>query len=57
MADRTTDTNDAASATDATPAKKPYAAPVVVHWGTFRDVTQTNRHGHRSDSRRSDGTD
>jgi hypothetical protein len=57
MADRASDTNDAASAADILPVKKPYAAPVVVHWGNFRDVTQTNRHSHRSDSRRSDGTD
>jgi hypothetical protein len=57
MADRASDTNDAASAADTPPVKKPYAAPVVVHWGNFRDVTQTNRHGHRSDSRRSNGTD
>ncbi|MBS0537307.1 MAG: hypothetical protein JSR47_01040 [Proteobacteria bacterium] len=55
MADRATDTNAIASAADV-PAKKPYVAPVVVHWGNFRDVTQTNRHSRRSDSRRSDGT-
>lgn len=56
MADHATDTNAIASTVDV-PAKKPYTAPVVMHWGNFRDVTQTNRHSRRSDSRRSSGTD
>lgn len=55
MADRAADINATASTTDV-PAKRPYVAPVVVHWGNFRDVTQTNNHARRSDSRRSDGT-
>lgn len=55
MADRAAETNNDA-ACDAKPSKKPYAAPVVVHWGTFRDVTQSNNHTQSKDSKRSQGT-
>jgi hypothetical protein len=38
MDDRPT---DAASPDEPSPAKKPYVAPVLVRWGTLRELTQT----------------
>ena len=32
-------TNDAGLPSDPSPAKKPYAAPTLVRWGTLRDLT------------------
>jgi hypothetical protein len=54
MADRAPENNEAPS--DATPAKKPYAAPVLLHWGTFGELTKTNNHSFNRDSSRSRGT-
>jgi hypothetical protein len=33
-------------------AKKPYIAPVIQHWGTFKDVTQANGWSGNSDGGR-----
>ncbi len=49
MADRTTSTEDTASGAQV--AKKPYTAPVLLQWGNFQDVTQTNNHSSATDSR------
>jgi hypothetical protein len=54
MADRASEKNEAAPQ-DAL-AKKPYAAPVLLHWGTFSELTQTNRRSSARDSSRSQGT-
>lgn len=55
--DRPVDADNAPSADGLSrPKKRPYVAPTVLHYGTFNDLTQTNRHSRRSDSRRSDGT-
>jgi len=32
-------TNDAGLPSDSSPAKKPYTAPMLVRWGTLRDLT------------------
>jgi hypothetical protein len=54
MADRAPEKSEAAPQ-DA-PAKKPYAAPVLLQWGTFNELTQTNRHSSARDSSRTQGT-
>jgi hypothetical protein len=47
MADRTPETKETPA--DDTPAKKPYAAPVLLHWGTFSELTQQNSHSSNKD--------
>ncbi len=55
MADRATDKNeDIASKPE--PAKRPYAEPVLLRWGSFNDLTQTNNRSNSRDSSRSRGT-
>jgi hypothetical protein len=54
MADRAPETKETSN--NDTPAKKPYAAPVLLHWGTFGELTKTNNHGSGRDSSRSRGT-
>ncbi|CAN5868049.1 hypothetical protein BH11PSE3_BH11PSE3_08140 [soil metagenome] len=39
MDPRSPDSTDRSS--EQTPAKQPYAAPVLVTWGTLRDITQS----------------
>jgi len=53
MADRATDKKE-----DITPApaKRPYAEPVLLRWGSFNDLTQSNNHSSNRDSSRSRGT-
>ncbi len=50
MADRASETTQELSSD--TPAKKPYAAPVLLHWGTFSELTQQNNHSSNRDSGR-----
>jgi hypothetical protein len=54
MADRAPENKEVPSSD--MPAKKPYTAPVLLHWGTFSDLTQTNNHSSARDSSRSRGT-
>jgi hypothetical protein len=49
MADRASETTQELSRD--TPAKKPYAAPVLLHWGTFSELTQTNGRSNQRDGR------
>jgi hypothetical protein len=50
MADHASETTQELSSD--TPAKKPYAAPVLLHWGTFSELTQQNNHSSTKDSGR-----
>jgi len=54
MADRALEKNEAAP--QDTPAKKPYAAPVLLHWGTFGELTQSNGRSSSRDSSKTQGT-
>jgi hypothetical protein len=50
MADRASETTQELSSEK--PVKKPYEAPVLLHWGTFSELTQQNNHGSNRDSGR-----
>jgi hypothetical protein len=47
MADRAPENKEVPSSD--MPTKKPYAAPVLLHWGTFGELTQTNGRSNQKD--------
>jgi hypothetical protein len=49
MSDRAIETDDTAA--DSQPSKKKYTAPVLLHWGTFQELTQYNGRGNQTDGR------
>lgn len=54
MADRAPENKEDPS--NDTPARKPYTAPVLLHWGTFSELTKQNNHSSSKDSSKSRGT-
>jgi hypothetical protein len=52
MVDRPVKDKDSEAPSASVPPKKPYTAPVLQHWGTFKDVTRTNGQSGNSDGGR-----
>lgn len=55
MADSAADKKEDTASTPE-PVKRPYAEPVLLRWGSFNDLTQTNGRSSARDSSRSHGT-